>query len=116
MVLGCLGVIGMATSSGTGAKPGSPGRPTKSAPEADASASDPYDPDCAIVRRWLRANYGSVEAVSWGKRTISRMSAAGLGDTVTLTATFRVKGERGKKTGLFIIGPGDVVISSSISD
>jgi hypothetical protein len=76
--------------------------------------NDPYSPDCAIIRTWLKANYGEVEVVSWGHRTISHNLQ--LGGSVTLSVRFRVKGERGTKSGFFIIGPGDIVESSTISD
>ena len=79
-----------------------------------AAHNDPYSPDCAIVRDYLKVQYGEVEVISWGQRTISR--SAVLGDHASLTVRFRVSGSNGTKFGLFIIGPGDVVESATITD
>jgi hypothetical protein len=89
--------------------------PQTSRPTPSRKQEDPYTPDCAIIRKWLATNYGGgVEVTSWGTRTINR--TGGLGDSVVLSARFRVKGDRGTKEGIFIIGPGDVVESASVSD
>jgi len=74
---------------------------------------DPYSPDCAIIRGWLKRQYGDVEVISWGTRTITRSAA--FGDSVTLTVRFRA-GKGGVCSGFFIIGPGDVVESATIQD
>src|SRR5262245_27299275 len=48
----------------------------------DSAANDPYAPDCAIIRAWLKNQYGEdVEVVSWGRRNIHRF--AQLDDHVT---------------------------------
>lgn len=75
---------------------------------------DPYSPDCAIIRAWLKRQEGEVEVVSWGRRTIMR--SLELGDHVTLSARWRRQGEWRSKSGLFTIGPGDIVINVVISD
>jgi hypothetical protein len=80
----------------------------------DSTAKDPYAPDCAIIRAWLKDHYGEVEVVSWGRRNIHRF--AQLDDYVTLSVRFRLKGERRTKSGYFIIGAGDIVQSAHLSD
>jgi hypothetical protein len=79
-----------------------------------AEGEDPYAPDCAIIRAWLREHYGDVEVVSWGRRGIHRFAA--LDDFVTLSVRFRVGGERRAMYGHFTIGPGNIVKSASVSD
>lgn len=79
-----------------------------------AVEKDPYSPDCRIVRDYLRGQYGEVEIVSWGKRSIHR--DLDLGGHVTLTARFRCRGERKVRSGFFIIGPGDILETASIQD
>jgi hypothetical protein len=74
---------------------------------------DPYDPDCAIVRRWLRQQYGDVEIVSWGRRTIFRSEY--LGGSVHLSCRFRVKGGA-VRSGSFTIDASNMVVSSRIDD
>lgn len=80
---------------------------------ADATAKDPYSPDCAIVRAWLKDHYGQVKVTSWGRRTITRSPE--LGDSVSLSVWFQTKDGR-SKNGFFLIGAGDVVEHASISD
>ncbi len=84
------------------------------APTKSVGADDPYAPDCAIIRAWLKQHQGDVEVASWGWRTIS--NDRDLGGHVTLSCRFRRKGEWKTQSGFFIIGPGDVVESSTITD
>jgi hypothetical protein len=86
-------------------------RPGPSGVENKA-AKDPYSPDCAIVRRWLRDNYSDAEVESWGQRAITRNPE--LGDHVTLSVRFRTKGRT--KSAFFIIGAGDIVESATVTD
>ncbi len=79
-----------------------------------SAREDPYSPDCAIIRSWLKRNYGEVEVVFWGERTIHHNAA--LGGSVILSVRFRTAGDTRSKHGLFIIGPGDIVESATISD
>jgi hypothetical protein len=86
---------------------------TSSVPEDDPR-TDPYNPDCRIIRAWLKRHYGSkVNVVSWGNRTTTRN--VHLGDHVTLSVSFRV-GAGGTKTGFFVIGGWNTVESATISD
>ncbi len=73
---------------------------------------DPYTPDCAIIRAWLKRSYGEVEVTSWGHRTVV---ITPFGGSASLSCRFRRPGER-TKSGFFTIGPYDTVETSVISD
>jgi hypothetical protein len=81
---------------------------------AKPTNDDPYDPDCAIIRAWLKQHEGEVEVTHWGRRSIHQSTE--FGGHVYLSARWRVKGQNYTKEGLFIIGPGDIVESVHISD
>jgi hypothetical protein len=91
-----------------------PGWEAHETAKAAAAADDPYAPDCAIIRDWLKQHYGEIEVVSWGRRTVTESRE--FGGHATLSVRFRVKGEKRTKTGFFVIGPWDNVESSTISD
>lgn len=82
-------------------------------PARPAEVRDPYRPDCRIVRDYLKAQYGDVEILSWGSRTLFRSR---LGDSVHLSARFRVRPGESVKDGSFTIGPSETVEHVMIRD
>jgi hypothetical protein len=103
MLIACCGVFGLLGSTLPGP-----------APKAASKKEDPYSPDCAVIRKYLKAHYGEVEVTSWGSRTITDNTV--LGGHASLAVYFRCKGESKIQYGFFIIGPGDLVESATISD
>ena len=76
--------------------------------------TDPYTPDCRIIREWLGRHEGDVEVLSWGRRTI--VQNFDLGGHATLSARWRKQGSSHTKSGVFTIGPFDTVENAVVSD
>ena len=84
------------------------------APPRKPLPEDPYPADCAVVRSWLRENYGDdVEVTSWGLRTAAADPKRG--DCVTIGCRFRPKGGR-TKSAFFVIGPDGAVLDVSFPE
>jgi hypothetical protein len=63
------------------------------------------------VRNYLKREYADYQIISWGKRIVTHGQR---GDNASLSVLFRADDKR--KSGVFIIGPGDVIESAKISD
>jgi hypothetical protein len=98
MLVATVGVIVVLMMGGCGDRP------------RQVANDDPY-PHCAVVRNYLKREYGDYQIISWGKRTVTHGQR---GDNANLNVHFRA-GDK-PKSGVFIIGPGDVIESAQISD
>lgn len=82
--------------------------------ERNRPENDPYPQDCAIIRTYLKKQYGDIEIVSWGRRSLWNNEV--LGGRSTIHVRFRQRGQSHVLSATITIGPRDQVENAFVSE